>query len=61
VSISTYEGVLLEDFFALLRQFHRKHRNLPSPLASSDLCTSCSTNDLMAEANTDDADSIMFE
>jgi hypothetical protein len=59
--LNTYKSVLLEDFFALLRQFHREHRNLPSSLASSDFRTSRPTNNLVAEAHTDNADAILLE
>jgi hypothetical protein len=52
---------LLEDLLALLSQFHRENRDLPSSLASSHFHTSRPTDDLVTEANPNNADSIVLE
>lgn len=57
----TYEGVLLEDLFALCSQFHWEHGDFPSSLASSDLGSRCPSDDLMAKAHTDDANAILLK
>ena len=57
----TYQGVLLKNLLPLCSQLYRQHRDLPPIITASDFCSCRSSEDLVTETYTDDADAVLFE
>lgn len=57
----TYQTVLLEDLFALWGQVHLVHCRLPAVGIAADFDAHSPSDDLVAEADADEADAVLRE
>jgi hypothetical protein len=52
---------LLEDLLALGAQLNGQYRDLPPVIAAADLDAQCSTQDLVAKADANNSNAILFQ